>query len=255
MDNERIKREQEFHNQIFSDNTRIVTKKFYSVFYLIENRYVSKLQDLCQGKKVLEYGCGEGSTAYQLAAQKALVTGIDISDYAIEQALAKAQQMDLTIDFKQMNAEALAFEPGTFDLICGSGILHHLDVTKAYAEIARVLNPNGKSLFMEPLGHNLLINWYRNRTPHLRTEDEHPLLKKDVLLLKNYFNNVHIHFYFLSSLAAIVLRNTFIFKPVLFCLHQFDRLLFFIFPFLRWQAWFVLIEVSHPKKESAHKNT
>jgi ubiquinone/menaquinone biosynthesis C-methylase UbiE len=254
VDNERIKREQEFHNQIFNDKSRIVTQKFYSIFFLIEDRYVSKLRKLCPKKKVLEYGCGEGSTAYQLAAEKAQVTGIDISDFAIQQASTKAQNIGLAIDFRQMNAEELDFADHEFDLICGSGILHHLDIHKAYAEIARVLKPDGKALFMEPLGHNFLINWYRNRTPHLRTEDEHPLLKKDILLLNNYFIKVRYHFFFMFSLPAILFRNTFVFKPLLYMLHGFDKLLFFIFPFLRWQSWFLLIELSEPKKEIDIKN-
>lgn len=38
--------------------------------------------------------------------------------------------------------------------------------------------------FSEPLGHNPIINWYRNRTPEMRTEDEHPLLIKDIEFAK-----------------------------------------------------------------------
>jgi hypothetical protein len=41
--------------------------------------------------------------------------------------------------------------------------------------------PAGWALFSEPLGHNPLVNWYRNRTPEQRTEDEHPLLLSSIL--------------------------------------------------------------------------
>jgi len=154
--------------------------------------------------------------------------------------------MNLPITFKQMNAEALEFENQSFDMVCGSGIIHHLDIEKSYHEISRVLNPSGKAIFMEPLGHNPLINWYRNRTPHLRTEDEHPLLKPDLTALNRYFGKVKLSYFFFSSLAAIAFRNTFVFKPLLKCLHGIDRCIFAVFPFMRKQAWFVLIEASEP---------
>jgi ubiquinone/menaquinone biosynthesis C-methylase UbiE len=247
LENDRIKREQAFHNQIFNDKTRKVTDKFYAIFSIIENKYLHLLTHQAKNKKYLEYGCGEGSSAYAIAKNGGLVTGIDISDYAIEQAQQKANAENLVIDFKQMNAEALDFSDSSFDVICGSGIIHHLDVDKSYREINRVLNPEGKAIFMEPLGHNVLINWYRNRTPQLRTEDEHPLLNNDLQLLKQYFKKVEFDFYFLSSLLAILLRKTFIFKPILTSLHAIDRFIFTIFPFMRKQAWFVLIQVSEPK--------
>jgi ubiquinone/menaquinone biosynthesis C-methylase UbiE len=244
--NERIKREQEFHNQIFNDKSRKVTDKFYSIFSLIEQQYVTLLTHQAQGKNILEYGCGEGSSAYLIAQNGGQVTGIDISDYAIEQARTKAKNMNLPITFKQMNAEALEFENQSFDLVCGSGIIHHLDIEKSYHEISRVLRPGGKAIFMEPLGHNPLINWYRNRTPHLRTEDEHPLLQPDLKALYRYFGKVKLSYFFLSSLAAIAFRNTFVFKPLLKCLHGIDRCIFTVFPFMRKQAWFVLIEAGEP---------
>jgi hypothetical protein len=51
------------------------------------------------------------------------------------------------------------------------------DLSLACSEIARVLRPGGPAIFVEPLGHNPLINAYRKRTPALRTVDEHPPTK------------------------------------------------------------------------------
>ena len=80
----------------------------------------------------------------------------------------------------------------SFDLVCGSGILHHLDLPAAMRELARVLRPSGRAVFMEPLGHNPAINAFRNRTPELRTPDEHPLLGKDLKLCRRYFGSVEV---------------------------------------------------------------
>ena len=42
-----------------------------------------------------------------------------------------------------MNAEALEFDDGSFDLIVGNGIFYHLDLERAFSEIHRVLVPAG----------------------------------------------------------------------------------------------------------------
>ena len=48
--------------------------------------------------------------------------------------------------------EALDLPEASFDLVCGSGILHHLALERAYGEVARVLAPTGSAVFSEPLG-------------------------------------------------------------------------------------------------------
>ena len=96
---------------------------------------------------------------------------------AIEQAIehARAEGLEDRLTFRVMDAEQLEFADDSFNLVCGSGVLHHLDLNRAYAEVARVLEPTGIGVFEEPLGHNPAINAYRRRTPEMRTVDEHPL--------------------------------------------------------------------------------
>ena len=88
-----------------------------------------------------------------------------------------------------MDAEELKFNESSFDLICEIGILHYLKLEKAYSELQRVVKKDGVALFIEPLGHNPFIKLYRKLTPRLRTLDEHPLLSKDLILAKKYFDN------------------------------------------------------------------
>jgi SAM-dependent methyltransferase len=145
--------------------------------------------------------------------------------------------------FAVMNAEALDFPDASFDRVCGSGILHHLDLNKAYAEIARVLRPNGYGIFLEPLGHNPLINWYRRRTPQMRTEDEHPLLKSDLALARDYFSDIRSRFFHFAALGAVPLRRSFLFKPAIAIGEGIDRLLLSSVSPLRNQAWMVVIEL------------
>src|SRR3546814_15436315 len=86
-----------------------------------------------------------------------------------------ATETGLHATFSVDNAEQTSFPDASFDRIGGSGILHHLDLDSAYAEIARLLKPGGRAVFLEPLGHNPLYHAYRDRPPPMRTENENPL--------------------------------------------------------------------------------
>lgn len=249
----RLERERDFHNVTFADQSRSSAGKFYEVEKAPIGRYEELLAESGgSGKRALEYGCGPGSEAFFLAAQGTQVTGIDISDVAIKQAAerAKAEGVAERCRFEVMNAEETSFDDSAFDLVCGTAILHHLDLDTAYAELARLVKPSGRALFVEPLGHNPAINAYRNRTPELRTPDEHPLLASDLELARTHFGEVDLIYFNLSTLLAVPLRNTRAFGPALRALGALDRAIFRI-PAARRYAWMVLISLSEPLSSSA----
>ena len=250
--NERVEREKEFHDVRYSDESirRQKVSKFYSITDSITNAYQQKLLDSSKDHKVIEYGCGKGSCAFKIARNQAkLVTGIDISPVAIEVAIeqAAAENLDNNLQFQVMNAENLEFPESSYDLICGSGILHHLDLNLAVNSIVETLQPDGKAVFLEPLGHNLLINLYRRLTPSIRTEDEHPLLEKDLQFLKSNFKKSKIRYFYLTSLAACFIASKPGFKILLRCCELIDSILLRL-PGIRQQAWLVLIELELPIK-------
>ena len=178
----RQEREQEFHDRLYAggDHVRGPAAKFYTAAGGAYDFYEKELRKLAPGRRVLEYGCGPGSYSFFLARNGAEVTGVDISPVAMERAreTARSEGVDDKTTFEAMDCENLEFEDGTFDVVCGEGIIHHVDVRKSYREISRVLRDDGTAVFLEPLGHNPLINLYRGRTPELRTPDEHPLLTR-----------------------------------------------------------------------------
>lgn len=250
--NERVEREKQFHDVRYSDESirRQKVSKFYSITDSITKAYQQKLLDSSKNSKVIEYGCGKGSCAFKLAKNQAkLVTGIDISPVAIEAAKqqAVAENIDGNIEFKLMNAEHLEFGEGSYDLICGSGILHHLDLDLATNSIVKTLKPNGKAVFLEPLGHNFLINLYRRLTPTIRTEDEHPLLEKDLQTISRSFKQAQIRYFYLTSLAACFVAGKPGFKTLLRCCELIDSIVLKV-PGIRQQAWLVVIELSQPIK-------
>jgi ubiquinone/menaquinone biosynthesis C-methylase UbiE len=242
----RQQRERDFHNDTFARNTRAPAAKFYEIHRASRDAYARQIHERPDDTDVLEYGCGRGSAAFDLAAAGARVTGIDISDVAIDQATARAAELGVAdrSSFLVMDAERLACADASFDLVCGTSILHHLDLDHAYGEIARVLRPGGHGVFLEALGHNPLINLYRRRTPLLRTVDEHPLRVGDLELARRYFSGVSLQYFNLASLAALPLRRRAAFPAVADALERLDQLLFRRIPYLRRHAWMAVLRLT-----------
>ena len=249
MSESRLLREAEFHDKAFTEKTRAAAGKFYAVAASAKQRYRDLVRTDCAGRDVLEYGCGTGSCAFDLARDGADVVGIDISPAGIDLAERRAEEEALSerLSFRCMNAESLEFPDRHFDLICGSGILHHLELERALAQLRRVLKKNGRAVFFEPLGHNPLVNLFRRLTPGMRSADEHPLLIDDLRLLAAGFENAEFHFFTLCSLLAIPFRSLPGFGPLLNILETIDRALFAI-PFFRKQAWIVVIQLTAPRE-------
>ncbi|HUT32867.1 MAG TPA: class I SAM-dependent methyltransferase [Planctomycetota bacterium] len=257
MAEEKLQREKAFHDHRWEDDSsRQPTDKFYSVMEPARAFYRRRVLALCRGKRVLEYGCGTGgcktgSNSLLFAQAAASVTGIDLSEEAIHTARGNAARNGIAADYRVMNAEALQLPAAAFDVAIGTGILHHLDLPRAYAELARALSDDGHAVFIEPLGHNPLINLYRKRTPTMRTADEHPLLMRDLRLARRHFRRVEARFFNLLTPAAVPLRNTRLFGIADRLLSAMDRALFFALPFLRRYAWAVVLDLSEPRRASA----
>jgi ubiquinone/menaquinone biosynthesis C-methylase UbiE len=252
MEDISIQREKQFHELYYKnpENRDAKTRGFYSITASVNNDYRDYLFQNCTGATILEYGCGTGSYAFTLShngAQK--VVGIDISEVAIEQATEKARKLRCAdrASFLQMNAESLQLSADSFDIVCGTSILHHLDLNKALASITQVLHKEGKAIFIEPLGHNSMINLYRRLTPSIRSADEHPLLRSDFALIGQYFNKVEISYYYLSTLLAVPLAGLPGFNKLVAGLETLDRTLFKM-PLLSNQAWIALIKLQQPVK-------
>lgn len=193
----------------------------------------------------LEYGCGTGALAFDLAAKGCRSAAIDISPVAIETAETEARERGLDVRFAEMNAEAMSFEPNSFDLVYGSGILHHLDIERATTEVVRVLRPGGRAVFLEPLGYNPLINAYRRTTPEMRTVDEHPLLQADLTLIERHSSDFEACFHGLTSIAAAPLMETPIGPQLASLCRRVDQALFAV-PKVGLLAWMVVIEMTTP---------
>jgi SAM-dependent methyltransferase len=241
---ERIERERQFHDARFAEgeDDRSAQLKYYVALKPCFDRYAERRDELARDAVVLEYGCAHGGNAIALASAAKRVEGIDISKEAIDSGNREIARRGIgNVRLSVQNAEATDFADNTFDLIFGSGILHHLDYEKAMAELHRVLKPGGVVLFTEPLGHNPAIEIYRKLTPSARTPDEHPLLKKDFKKFGATFAKTDIGLYGLASLACVPFRQTSLLNLTRSVGLAMDSLLLKI-PGLKWWAWYAVME-------------
>lgn len=238
----RLERERSHYDHSYEhEELRTATSKYYALNGEITRDYDRFLEQTVPGKFVLDYGCGNGGNVERLSRMNpSYLAGIDISPVAIELARQKAEQQGLKADFSVMDAENLSFPDATFDVVLGGAILHHLDLEKALSTLLRVLKSDGSAIFIEPLGHNPAINLYRRRTPQMRTADEHPLLVRDLSLIRQYFPGTTIRYFNLLTLAAVPIRKL---PGAVKLAHLCDQAIFHLLPFTRRYAWMVLIRM------------
>ena len=239
----------DFFDEVYEQETRKQVSEVYAITTSIRDAYKRHFPK-AEGLTVLEYGCGTGSYGFYLAEQGAKVVGIDISETGIKIATEQAEKAGLVknLSFQLMDAENLDFDDESFDLVTGTGILHHLDQRRAMSEIKRVLRPGGKAIFIEPMGLNPALRLFRKLTPQLRVEDEYPLKRHDLVAIGSGFEHAEYHFYYLTALAAIPFRRMPFFPGLVQFLDGIDRLLFKLIPPIRYWAWQVLIVLEHPHK-------
>ncbi len=236
--------EREFHDQQFAHDTRGLFRRFYEVTGASRREYEDFLTARCAGRDVLEYGCSNEPYVLELARRGARAVGIDLSAVAIEQARGAAADAGVAnVRFEVMDGEHLDLPDDSFDLVCGTGVLHHLDLGLAFAEIARVLRPGGEAIFIEPLAHNPALRLFRRLTPRFRTRDEHPLTLDDIAAVRGTFAAVQADFHHFLGLLAFPLRGRRGFAPLLAHLDRADRALFEHIPAARRLAWLVVLAV------------
>ena len=202
-------REKKFHNNLQSKSKGRFENIFYKALYSMYEDFNAYTSQKSKNKIVLDYGCGIGSVTQKIATLKpSKLFGIDISEISISKAIENAKNLNLQINYSVDNCEETKFKAETFDLVFGSGILHHLDLEKSLVEINRILKKGGEMVFLEPLGANPLINFYRKLTPKSRSKDEHPFLKKDFNFISSLFKQVTVKYYgFFTLIFFLFYKN------------------------------------------------
>jgi ubiquinone/menaquinone biosynthesis C-methylase UbiE len=115
----------------------------------------------------LEIGAGTGYFSLNLvrAGVVGRATCTDISPGMLATLRANADRLGIEVDAVACDAEDLPFADGSFDLVFGHAVLHHLpNLDRAFAEFRRVLKPGGAIAFAgEPSRYGDRIASYPKR--------------------------------------------------------------------------------------------
>ena len=110
---------------------------------LWEEEIKEKLKGRPKGR-VLDVGCGGGFFSILLAQAGYDVTGIDLTPAMIEKATLLAKESGAEAAFAVMDAEALDFPEGSFDVVIARNVTWNLPhPARAYEEWLRVLKKGG----------------------------------------------------------------------------------------------------------------
>lgn len=113
---------------------------------------------------VLEIGVGLGADHQRLAQAGARLTGIDLTERAVEHTRRRFELFGLKSDLRVADAESLPFVDESFDRVYSWGVLHHSpDTPHAIGEVWRVLRRGGEARVMIYHKHSLVgyMLWLR----------------------------------------------------------------------------------------------
>jgi SAM-dependent methyltransferase len=211
MEDERARRERERFNKGLQRNSYEAVFSHTHYYYSNKrDRIVSDLLDTKRDGHFLELG----SMAWLAWLEDPSIvppriTCINISEVELEKGIACAKRTVNKPDFQLMDAHNLQFAPGSFDVVFGAGILHHLDLEKALKEIERVLKSDGLFVFTEPLDMNPFGRILRRLTPKARTPDEKPLRRTQLARISEEFKCSFYYEEFFSVPAGVLSRLLF----------------------------------------------
>lgn len=137
---------------------------------------------------------------------------INISERELQKGAELSETTRIKPKFLLMDAHKLDFPDDHFDVVFGWGILHHLDLGLALAEIRRVLRPDGIFMFSEPLDNNPVGRLVRRATPGARTVDETPFRASHLAAIREQFD-CEFHYEQMVSVPLGIVSRLIFSKP------------------------------------------
>lgn len=222
---ERQKRELEFYEEFSQLNSPSgislapvkskAPKPWNSYWRLVE---IAKENFTSTEQKLLDFGCGKGENAILFSRIGYEVFGFDISPNNIEIAkrLAAKYKMSERTHFQLSVAEKLDYKADFFDVVVGTDILHHVQISEALSECSRVLKKGGLAIFHEPVRTPVFDTLRESRVGtwlvpkevsierHL-TQDERKLTADDIRRIKSFGTDCSTqHFLLFSRLDRFI---------------------------------------------------
>lgn len=105
----------------------------------------------CEGRDVLDAGCGVGYGSALLAERARSVLGVDVDADAIAYSRAHYAVEIANLEFQEADVQALDLPDASFDVVCSFETIEHVPDRHAFlGEVRRVLRPGGTFLVSTP---------------------------------------------------------------------------------------------------------
>jgi SAM-dependent methyltransferase len=152
------------------------------------------------GKRLFDMGCGMGEEACYFAYLGAQVDAWDVSPTGIELTRRRAAFNGLQLNAQVGDVLNTGLAEGSFDIVHGFGILHHIGLEGGLREAHRLLRPGGKALFFEHMSGTGLVRRLRDLYTHYIVDDqstdyEQPLTWHECVEAGAQYENFQLHPY------------------------------------------------------------
>ena len=140
-----------FVRGLFGRHERRLAELYRSLFFSVDDYVGTVKQWLPSAAEILEVGCGEGAVTERLAAAypDASITAIDITPRVGRLYRGRSEG----VAFRQADVATIAAEqPGRFDLVVLSDVLHHVPLelrSDLLRQIRAAMHPNGRLVVKE----------------------------------------------------------------------------------------------------------
>ena len=170
---------------------------------LLDQLQVEVAKPLCEGKDILEIGCGTGMILKEIDPIARSAKGIDISPGMLEQAKARG------LDVQVASATELPFEDESFDMVYSFKVLAHVEeIEKAMSEVARVLRPGGRAALEFYNKRSLRYLIKRLKQPHAVSDTT-----TDDMVYTRYDSLADVRTYLPGNLSVDDVRGIRVFTP------------------------------------------
>lgn len=140
----------------------------------------------CEGREVLDLGCGVGYGTARIADVASRAVGGDVDAESI--AYARGRYDRSNVEFVELDATTLPFTDASFDVVCSFETIEHVDDPAALVrEAARVLRRSGKFFVSTP---QVDETTHAPDNPHHRVEFS---LRDFEEMLRGHFGGVDLY--------------------------------------------------------------
>jgi len=147
---------------------------YHPRFWTDTVKQICDYYNLASDSWVLDVGCGKGFMIYDfmLHMPDLNIRGIDIAEYAIDNAKPETQPY-----LQVANAKALPFEDKSFDLVIAINTLHNLPIEEskqAFREIMRVTRKDAfvmNDAWRNDQERNAMLNWNLTALTYMHVDD------------------------------------------------------------------------------------